>query len=299
MKWQLHCSAVIIIFGIWQEVFSKFFHNGGRMVYCDAHFHMVQSNGCALSSNGDQFFGCTCAHGIKEFEAQQLLLEKNNVLSKKTYLSEGSACFDKTVLCASFGIHPQLCVEHGASIESYAAFMEQALASGKSDAIGEAGFDFFTEAYRSQKQWQEEAWRVQCELAVRYQVPLIVHNRKALDNMFRDASVLSKMKAVVFHSFAFGPREALSLLEHHIPAFFSFGKQLMNGNKKSISCVAALPQEVLLLETDAPYQTLKGETETKPEEIVNVYHAASKIRNCEEEKLSTLIEKNFSAVFLE
>ena len=269
------------------------------MVYCDAHFHMVQSNGCALSSPGNQFFGCTCAHGIQEFKAQQLLFEKNPVLSKKTYMSEGSACLNKTVLCASFGIHPQLCVEQDVSIESYASFMEQALNSGASDAIGEAGFDFFTEAYRSQKQWQEEAWHVQCELAIRYQVPLIVHNRKALDNMFRDAALLSKMKAVVFHSFAFGPREAMSLLEHHIPAFFSFGKQLMNGNKKSMSCVAELPQEVLLLETDAPYQTLKGESETKPDEIITVYHAASKIRNSDEENLSALIEKNFKAVFLE
>jgi len=138
---------------------------------------------------------------------------------------------------------------------------------------------------------------VQCALAAAYKVPLIVHDRKALDNLFRDKAELAKIPAVVFHSFAFGPREALSLLDHGISSYFSFGKQLLNGNKKSIACVKELPADVLLLETDAPFQTLKGETRTEPEDIMVVYKAMAEIRRSDDEEVERMIYRNFKTVF--
>ena len=65
--------------------------------------------------------------------------------------------------------------------------------------------------------------------------------------------------------------EAASLLNHNINAYFSFGKQLLNGNKKAIACLRELPSERLLAETDAPFQFLKGEKYTAPEDIKRIY----------------------------
>ena len=109
--------------------------------------------------------------------------------------------------------------------------------------------------------------------------------------------MLKKIPAAVFHSFAFGPREALSVLSHGINAYFSFGKALQNGNKKSMACVAELPLERLLFETDAPYQTLKGESFTPLGDIKLVYQKASELRNCPLNQLCASVERNFSFIF--
>ena len=79
----------------------------------------------------------------------------------------------------------------------------------------------------------------------------------------------------------------------------------MNGAKKAISCVRSLPLERLLFETDAPYQTLKGERATSPSEIALVYQTAFELRTVGAPfearpsfaDFAAVIEKNFSAAF--
>jgi len=191
-------------------------------------------------------------------------------------------------------MHPQMPLVQNAD------FLEQLLSMQAIDAIGEAGFDFFTEEFRKTESSQDTAWAIQTELAVQYNRPLIVHCRKALDRIFRDSRILRKIPSVIFHSFAGGPVEARSLLNRGINAYFSFGKPLLNGNKRSIACVKELPVEHLLLETDAPFQTLKGEVQTQPEEIRRVYAAAVKLQELEssqERSFLNQIENNFRTVY--
>ena len=149
---------------------------------------------------------------------------------------------------------------------------------------------------------QEDAWRTQVELAAQYNKPLVVHCRKALHLIFRDSALLRKICAVVFHSFCGGMHEAEGILGKGINAYFSFGKQILNGNKKSIECVRFLPSERLLLETDAPFQTLKNENMTSPLEIRRVYQAALEIRRRENpllsmDELQRALSCNFLRVF--
>ena len=73
--------------------------------------------------------------------------------------------------------------------------------------------------------------------------------------------------------------EAKSLLDRGINAYLSFGKQLLNGNKKAIACVRELPDERILPETDAPFQYLKGENFTKPSEVSRVIEAMIQIKS--------------------
>lgn len=252
------------------------------MTYCDAHFHLVQSASFeSISSFAGAFSplgfrGCTCAHSEEEFLRQEeLCLEFGEALSLKR----------------AFGLHPQN------PDLSLAPFLEKLLREKRIDAIGETGFDFFTSEFRSDRLRQDEAWHLSLELSSCYGLPVVIHDRKALDLIFRDASLLKKIPAVVFHSFAFGPREALSVLSHGINAYFSFGKAILNGNKKSMACVAELPLERLLFETDAPYQTLKGESFTPLGDIKLVYQKASELRNCPLDQLCAFAERNFSFVF--
>ena len=91
--------------------------------------------------------------------------------------------------------------------------------------------------------------------------------------------------------------EAQSLLNKGINCFFSFGKPLLNGNKKAIECTCKLDSRQLLLETDAPFQVLKGEEYTKPSDIFNVYEKAFEIRGIsseDKEKATGFTEQLYS-----
>ena len=270
-----------------------FRYNAMRMlafsVLTDAHFHLAC---CAEKSLEDSFrglesisyYGVSCAHGRDEYIQQEALAAK---------LGENG---NAHIIC-SFGMHPQLpLVENG-------SFMETLLKERRIGAVGEAGFDLFKE-FKGDIDRQEEAWRISCELAARYGVPLVVHCRKALDKMFRDSKALSKIPAVVFHSFTGSVQDAHSLLKRGVNAYFSFGNPLLFGDKSAIGCVQKLEEERILMETDAPYQTMRGEDETKMSAIVRVYETAFFLRygkeSCAKEKtqmFSDTIFNNFKSAY--
>ena len=248
------------------------------MTYTDAHFHLVQCGRFPqFTADVTDYYACTCAHDRDEFLRQQEMVA---VWSDR-----------RMHIVAAFGIHPQNPVRQNA------AFLEELLRTHAIGAIGEAGFDLFTKAFAAEIVAQEAVWQVQVELAAAYDVPLVVHARKAQERLFRDAKKLKAVPAVIFHSFAGSPQDAQSLLKRGINGFFSFGKPLLNGKKSAIACVRALPLDRLLLETDAPFQTLKDEVCTAPEEIARVYEAAARLRDMAAASLSAQIQANFCAAY--
>ncbi len=242
----------------------------------------------------------TAAHFVDEFLAQEACVRQLNENDCRG-APASQACEQSPFLLQSFGLHPQ------EPLLENIPLLEGLLQEKRVQAIGECGLDFFTPEFSANRAAQEKAFDAQLELAARFSVPVIVHARKAIQEIFSRAAALKKVKAVVFHSFAGTLSDARSLLDKGINAYFSFGKPLMNGAKKAISCVRSLPVDRLLFETDAPYQTLRGERATSPAEIADVYQAAFELRTagspfearpsfCD---FSETIEKNFSRVFLQ
>lgn len=239
------------------------------MLFCDAHFHAADCKFLPENTENKTFSGICSAHSQEEFDIQLKLTN-----SRKGFYN-------------SFGIHPQNPDE-----ENY-CLLEKLLMDNKILAIGETGFDFYTAEFKANRSNQEKAWNVCLELAIKYNVPIIIHNRKALDIMFMYTKQLKQISSVIFHSFAFSSIEAKALLKHGINAYFSFGKPLLNNNKKSIDCVQNLPLDRILMETDAPFQTLKGELATSPVEIERVYNKAVEIRRIDMDDFEENIAKNF------
>ena len=89
------------------------------------------------------------------------------------------------------------------------------------------------------------------------------------------------MPEVLFHSFMGPVSQAFSLLDKNINGYFSFGKQVFNGNKKVLECIQKLPSQRILCETDAPFQYLKGEKFTSPADITKI-----------QKRILELLEKN-------
>ena len=199
---------------------------------------------------------------------------------------------------ATYGIHPQSpLLKNKSLIEEELSYMENLIIDKKIIAIGECGFDFFTPEFKSTAAEQEAVFNEQLFLAQKYNLPLVLHLRKSIEKIFTYSRQLKKIPAVVFHSFPGTLREAQSLTNHGINAFFSFGKPILNGKKASIDCVQNLPLQNLLFETDAPYQTLKGETETFPTDIKKVYRKACELRKINLEELSETVFMNFQIAF--
>ena len=224
----------------------------------DAHFHysVCKELGLELPAfdKGIDWQGISCAHSIKEYEIQKTA---------------------PSTIIQAYGMHPQNAAYE--NVNESADFLENLLRKNLISFIGEAGFDYFSDEYKETAELQEQIWNIQLELALKYEKSLVIHCRKANHKLFEYSRQLKKLPEVLFHSFMGPPVEAKSLLERGINAYFSFGKQLLNGNKKAIACVHELPSDRILAETDAPFQTLKGEKYTTLEDIKRVYEAMDKI----------------------
>ncbi len=288
------------------------------MIFCDAHFHLIPSEEALGTHSLPRGRGVTAAHSPEEFLAQEERVRQLNGKASQNGAAQSSscekssgnppasqACEQSSLLLQSFGLHPQAPFSDERDFALRLEFLEGLLQERRIAAVGECGLDFFTQEFSANRAAQEKAFAAQLEAAARHKVPAIVHARKAMQEIFESAAALKKVSAVVFHSFAGTLTDARSLLSKGINAYFSFGKPLMNGAKKAILCVRALPLDRLLFETDAPYQTLKGEKATSPAEIADVYQTAFEIRAAGSPfearpsfiDFSAEVEKNFRAVF--
>ena len=118
-------------------------------------------------------------------------------------------------------------------------------------AIGEVGLDFYWS--REFEQQQLEAFERQVQWACRTRLPLMIHCRKAQNEL---VAILRKYKdklpGGVFHCFTGNAQEARQLLEFDK---FSLGIGGVLTFKKSHlpEVVADIPISRIVLETDAPY----------------------------------------------
>ncbi len=222
-----------------------------KIFYCDAHFHLSSLSRFEEISFPEKWTGCTSCHSESDF----------------LFSKDSGAGFP-----LSFGIHPQ------SPERNLLAFLEELLEKGKISAVGECGFDLYTEEYRTKLQDQKIVFENQLELALKYNKPLVIHSRKGNHLLFEYSHELKKLPAVLFHSFMGSLVEAESFLKRGIVCYFSFGKQILNGNKKAIEIVSKIPLQNLLLETDAPFQFLKGEKYTPLSDIQKVYGKAADLR---------------------
>lgn len=270
-------------------------------MFFDAHFHLIDCITRNCFSFDKNWNGCASFCSKDEFNFHKSLLTPD--CSGGEASAFGTAGYQATKsrflegfgsnLKISFGIHPLILNMNEAD------FLQKIVEEKQIDAIGEAGFDFFTKNAKATEDFQIKAWEFQLDLAINHNLPLIVHCRKANHKLFEYSKKLKNVKAVLFHSFMGTSTEALSLKSRGINAFFSFGKQILNNNKKVLDCAKNLPLDCLLWETDAPYQTLKNQQNTFSTEIFDVYKAAWNLRSDEVDfdNFVNLAEKNFKRIF--
>jgi TatD DNase family protein len=99
-----------------------------------------------------------------------------------------------------------------------------------------------------------------------------------MHKIFAHTKTLKALPAVVFHSWPGTPEEGFSLLRRGVNVFFSFGTTAMLNHKNAIRSCAAFAAGRLLLETDAPYQPLRGAAYSSWADLPAITAAAADIR---------------------
>ncbi len=194
----------------------------------------------------------------------------------------------------SFGVHPQ------APDEKEICFLEKLIKEKRIKAIGECGFDLFNSEFKATEKMQKRVWDIQTELAIQNSLPMIIHCRKALHLLFKDANRLKKISAIIFHGWAGSSVEANSFLQKGVNAFFCIGKGILRGQKAQIETAAKLDLTRLLTETDAPYMQLNGEPYSLPNDVKKVFNELARRRDIpsfESENLKTKIFQNFQSAY--
>jgi TatD DNase family protein len=189
-------------------------------------------------------------------------------------------------LPAAAGLHP-----HEARLGSEAVYDElRSLArEGRIVAVGEVGLDFHYD--HSPRPAQREAFRRQIRLAREVGLPLVVHTREA------DAETVEILEGEgaaeaggVIHCFTGGLELARRALELGFLISFSGVIQQV---------ASEVPDERLLIETDAPYLAPpphRGKR-NEPAFVVEVARKVAELRGTTPEALGSLACRNYSRLF--
>ena len=150
---------------------------------------------------------------------------------------------------AAVGIHPSDCA--GTTEADYGALRELA-GHEKVVAIGEIGLDYYWDT-NPPKEFQQEVFRRQIELALELDLPVCVHDREAHGDSLAIVLEYPALRGV-FHCFSGSPEMAQELLKRGWYLGFD-GPITYKNARRSPEVVAITPPDRILIETDAPYLT--------------------------------------------
>ena len=145
------------------------------------------------------------------------------------------------------GLHPsEASLNYLNDFLEFKSFVEK----NKVYAIGECGLDYHWDI--TYKEEQKKLFRLQCEYAIKKDLPIIVHSRDAAKDTFDIiASYKGKLKGVM-HCYSGSKELALEYVK--LGFYISLGGPVTFKNAKEPKEVAkAVPLDLLLIETDCPY----------------------------------------------
>ncbi len=192
----------------------------------------------------------------------------------------------------AYGLHPMFMEQH---LSQHIEDLDEWLDREKPVAVGECGLDFFRS--RNDEQRQVELFIEQLQLARNHQLPVIVHVRKAMDQVI---GLLRKTRLCggVIHSFSGSLQQAQQLTDLGfklgIAATVDFDRA-----KKLRRVVTEIDESALLLESDAPDQpgiNHRGEL-NEPAFIVEHFQTMAQLRGISEDRMREILNKNTRALF--
>jgi TatD DNase family protein len=215
---------------------------------------------------------------------------------------------------ASVGVHPHDAEDFGtkeiktlksliAGIKEEPAGDASIISSGgkrfeKVVAVGETGLDFFRNL--SLRQSQEKAFRAHIKLAIEYDLPLIIHDRDAHEEIFdilKEYSANKNFRGVI-HCFTGNTDFALRCVD--LGFYISYTGIITFPNAKGLQdVVREIPIDKIFIETDSPFlapQDKRGK-ENYPGYVKYIAQKIAELKNMTLEEVATVTSENAEDFF--
>jgi len=201
-------------------------------------------------------------------------------------------CAREHGLYPAYGLHPMYLAEHR---PEHLQELEQWIERERPVAVGECGLDFFVPGLDADA--QREYFRRQLELARKFDLPLILHARRAVDEVTAAIRRIGNLRGVV-HSFSGSVEQAQHLWK--LGFCLGLGGPLTYPRAHRLrEIVATMPLEYLLLETDSPDQPLHGHQgqRNEPALLAEVCACVAQLRGVEPEEVAAATTRNCERLF--
>ncbi|MBW8311883.1 MAG: TatD family hydrolase [Rhizobium sp.] len=247
----------------------------------DSHCHLDASE---FDPDRDQVLARARAAGV----TRQLV----PAVDRASWPTIRALCAADPGLRPAYGLHPMFLDRHQpADLDALAEW----LARERPAAVGECGLDFFVEGLDPGA--QRSYFQRQLELAREFNLPVVLHARRAVDDVIASLRRVGGLRGVV-HSWSGSEEQARQLfgLGFHLgiggPVTFERAQRLRR-------TVATMPIEWLLLETDAPDQpdaAHRGER-NEPARLPNVLAVVATLRGETPESVAAATAANAERLF--
>lgn len=150
----------------------------------------------------------------------------------------------------AIGLHPTEVEEDWLK---FMDILEVELQTGKYKAVGEIGMDLYWDKTFAEQ--QKNAFEYQIKIAEKYNLPIIIHCRSALQETLEIIKKIKPSINMIFHSFT-GSKEDVKAIRKICDPYFGINGVITYKNANDLR--EALPEigiERIVLETDSPYLT--------------------------------------------
>jgi TatD DNase family protein len=229
----------------------------------DTHCHL---DAPIFAGKQNEVLTAARAAGVQAFIVPSI--ERNNFLSVLTLCQHHSNCFP------ALGIHPLFV--NDASLDDLSA-LKNYIQLNQIVAIGEIGLDYYESTANSDR--QRLFLTAQLKLAQEFNLPVLLHCRRAYDDLIKLLQMYPQHKGIV-HAFNGSRQQAERLIGKGYK--LGFGGAITYLRAKKIRQLAIdLPLNALVLETDAPDMSpsfLSKDEVNQPKYIVSIAQTLADLR---------------------
>lgn len=156
----------------------------------------------------------------------------------------------KNITSMAVGLHPTEVKENW---KSFIPILEKELEEGDYVGIGEIGIDLYWD--KTFADFQKEAFEYQLRLAERYNLPIIIHCREAIEETMEIIEKVKPIVPLIFHSFT-GNIDNVKRIRKGCDPYFGVNGVVTYKNAAELrAALKEIGLSKILLETDSPFLT--------------------------------------------
>ncbi|MEO6231777.1 MAG: TatD family hydrolase [Ferruginibacter sp.] len=191
------------------------------------------------------------------------------------------------------GLHPCSVKEnHKSELETVRNWLEKRSFA----AVGEIGLDYFWD--KTFVSEQQAAFRIQCEWALEFKLPIVIHTRNAMQDTINIVKEFAPrgLKGI-FHCFSGSYESAKEIINAGF--LLGIGGVVTYKNAGVAEVLTKISLEHLVLETDAPYLTpvpFRGKR-NESSYLQYIIKKIAEVKNCDEGEVAIATTNNAEKIF--